>query len=182
MLTFSRSAILGGILLLAGCATPTQPSSNISFVGDPSSRPVYSPDARALQIAFAYNTDFRSGGMVGVEHDIERCYQQTAARSGNVAGLRDCMTLDYTAYNIDQVDGRQINGRSLPFFTDAAEKGRMAQYGPAAQFSSAAEMLSYLKDMHQLVNRHLVHDWKEQSGYCTKHATDADCTFLPTAQ
>lgn len=58
----------------------------------------------------------------------------------------------------------------------------MAQYGPAAQFSSAAEMLSYLKDMHQLVNRHLVHDWKEQSGYCTKHATDADCTFLPTAQ
>ncbi|MEA2726620.1 MAG: hypothetical protein QOF70_1095 [Acetobacteraceae bacterium] len=46
--------------------------------------------------------------MAGVAHDIERCYRQTAAQVGNVPALRDCMTLDYTAYNIDQLDGRRI--------------------------------------------------------------------------
>jgi hypothetical protein len=48
-------------------------------------------------------------------------------------------------------------------------------YGPLARFDSAADMLAYLKDMHQLVQRHLVHDWKEQSGHRARDVTDPDC-------
>jgi hypothetical protein len=37
-------------------------------------------------------------------------------------------------------------------------------------------MLAYLKDMHQLVQRHLVHDWKEQNGHRARNVTDPDCS------
>jgi hypothetical protein len=163
------------MLALAGCAAQTGPYSGIHFVGDPATRQQFSPDATAMQIAIAYNIDFRTGGMAGVIHDIVRCYRETAAHVGDVPGLRDCMILDYTAYNIDQIDGREINGAPLPFFTDEAIKDRLALYGPAAQFDSAAQMLAYLKDMHQLVNRRLVHDWKVDSGQCARNVTDPGC-------
>jgi hypothetical protein len=38
-------------------------------------------------------------------------------------------------------------------------------------------MLAYLKDMHQLINRHLVHDWKTDSGHCVRNVTDPDCAI-----
>ena len=175
-------SVLGAMLALAGCAAPTQPSSQpfssgIYFVGRPDHRQRLTADQRALRIASAYEIDFRSGGMSGVIHDINKCYLQTSPEVGNSLGLRDCMVLDYTAYNIDQVDGRRTNGSSLPFFTDDAVKARLAQYGPVAQFDTAGHMISYLKDMHQLVQRYLVHDWKEANGYCTRHVTDRDCSL-----
>ena len=68
--------------------------------------------------------------MVGVEHDIERCYRQIAARSGDVAGFRDCMTLDYTAYNIDQVDGRQINEGRCPSSQTMLRRGEWRNTAP----------------------------------------------------
>jgi hypothetical protein len=92
------------------------------------------------------------------------------------------MTLDDTAYNIDQIEGRRVNGAPLPYFTDDAEKTRLAQYGPAARFDSAAHMLAYLKDMHQLGRRHLVHDWKEPRGHRATNVTDPACDFPPTKQ
>lgn len=176
------ASFVAAVLTLVGCAAQTQPSPGFHFVGDPATRPVYSPDARALQIAFAYNADFRSGGMAGVFHDVEKCYSETSAQLSNFEGLRDCMTLDYTAYNIDQVDGRQINGRSLPYFTDDAEKARLAQYGPAAHFDTAAHEIAYLKDMHQLVQRHLIIDWKVSSGHCTRAISDPDCGYVPSSR
>jgi hypothetical protein len=45
----------------------------------------------------------------------------TTPHLGDVPGLRDCTTLDYTAYNIDQ-----INGAPLAFLTDEAMKERLA--------------------------------------------------------
>jgi hypothetical protein len=114
--------------------------------------------------------------MNGVIHDIERCYHG-AAPAGDVVALRNCMLLDYTAYNIDQLDGRQLNGAPMAYFSDDTLKARLAQYGPTAQFGSAAEMLAYLKDMHQLINRHLVHDWKTDSGHCVRNVTDPDCAI-----
>jgi hypothetical protein len=53
---------------------------------------------------------------------------------------------------------------------------RFGRYGPLARFDSAADMPAYLKDMHLLVQRHLVHDWKEQSGHCARNVTDPDCS------
>jgi hypothetical protein len=50
----------------------------------------------------------------------------TTPHLGDVPGLRDCTTLDYTAYNIDQIDGRQINGAALALLTDEAMKERLA--------------------------------------------------------
>jgi len=50
----------------------------------------------------------------------------TTPHLGDVPGLRDCTTLDYTAYNIDLIDGRQINGAPLAFLTDEAMKERLA--------------------------------------------------------
>ena len=180
---FKYWRFLAAMLTLAGCAAQTQPSPGFHFVGDPAYRERLSPDARALQIAFAYNADFMRGGMAGVIHDVERCYRTTSIQVGAPPdALRDCMTLDYTAYNIDQVDGRQVNGRSLPFFTDAAEKARLAEYGPAAQFDSVAHEIAYLKDMHQLVQRHLIIDWKVRSAHCTRAISDPDCGYLPTPQ
>jgi hypothetical protein len=38
-------------------------------------------------------------------------------------------------------------------------------------------MLAYLKDMHQLINRHLVHDWKTDSGHCVRNVNDPDCAI-----
>jgi hypothetical protein len=56
---FSMSRIgspaLRRLMASFGCAAPNQPSSGFQFVGDPASRQRLSPDARALQIAFAYN-------------------------------------------------------------------------------------------------------------------------------
>jgi hypothetical protein len=171
------AGLFGAMLTLAGCAVQPQQSPGVHFVGDPQFAPRLSTDGRALRVAFAYNTDFMKGGMAGVVHDIESCYRKTTSLVGAPPdALRDCMTLDYTAYNIDQLDGRQINGAPLPFFTDNAVKARLAHYGPAAQFDSAAHMLAYLKDIHQLVQRHLVHDWKEQSGHCARNVTDPDCS------
>jgi hypothetical protein len=177
MPSFRYSSLFGAMLTLAGCAVQPQQSPGVQFVGDPQSAPRLSTDGRALRVAFAYNADFMKGGMAGVIHDIESCYRKTTSLLGAAPdALRDCMTLDYTAYNIDQLDGRQIDGAPLSFFMDGAVKARLAHYGPLAQFDSAAHMLAYLKDMHQLVQRHLVHDWKEQSGHCARNVTDPDCS------
>ena len=176
--------LFGMMLMLTGCTVQPQSQpqvqeySGVHFVGTPQFAPRKPVDARANQVAFDYNADFMRGGMTGVIHDIERCYGTTTRQVQAGAppdALRDCMTLDYTAYNIDQLDGREINGAPLPFFTDDAVKARLAQHGPVAQFDSAAQMLAYLKDMHQLVQKHLVHDWKERSGHCVKYFTDPDC-------
>ena len=170
--------LLGVMLILAGCTAQPQAAAGFHFTGSPSSRQRLSPEARANRIAFAYNAGFMRGGMSGVIHDVDQCCQENGTQMGPAPdGLRDCMELDYTAYNIDQVEGQQINGASLPFFTNNAERARLAQYGPAAQFDSAAHMLAYLKDMHQLVQRYLVHDWKERSGHCAKNVTDSDCSL-----
>jgi hypothetical protein len=172
-----RHCTLSAILLaLVGCAAQPQPASGFHFVGDPATRQRLPPEGTAVQIAFAYNADIRSGEMNGVIHDIERCYHG-AAPAGDVVALRNCMLLDYTAYNIDQLDGRQLNGAPMAYFRDDTLKARLAQYGPTAQFGSAAEMLAYLKDMHQLINRHLVHDWKTDSGHCVRNVTDPDCAI-----
>jgi hypothetical protein len=127
------SGLFGAMLTLAGCAVQPQQSPGVHFVGDPQSAPRLSTDGRALRVAFAYNADFMKGGMAGVIHDIERRYRKTTSQVGAAPdALRDCMTLDYTAYNIDQLDGRQIDGAPLPFFTDGAVKARLAHYGPLA--------------------------------------------------
>ncbi len=176
MPSFRHCSLFAILVALAGCAAQTQPAAGFHFVGDPATRQRFGPQATAQQIAFAYNADFRSGGMNGVIHDIERCYHG-AAPAGDVPGLRDCMLLDYTAYNIDQVDGPKLNGGPMAYFRDDTLKERLARYGTTAQFASAAEMLAYLKDMHQLINRQLVHDWKTNSGHCARTTGDPDCSW-----
>ena len=178
MPSFRHCSLFAILFTIAGCAgqTQSQPAAGFHFVGDPATRQRLPPEGTAVQIAFAYNADIRSGGMKSVIHDIEGCYRRMAP-AGDVVGLRDCMLLDYTAYNIDQLDGRQLNGAPMPYFRDDTLKARLAQYGPTAQFGSAAQMLAYLKDMHQLINRHLVHDWKTDSGHCARTVGDPDCAL-----
>ena len=123
------------LFAIAGCAgqTQNQPVAGFHFVGDPATRQRLPPEGTAVQIAFAYNADIRSGGMKSVIHYIEGCYRRMAP-ADDVVGLRDCMLLDYTAYNIDQLEGRQLNGAPMPYFRDDTLKARLAQYGPTAQF------------------------------------------------
>ena len=69
--------------------------------------------------------------------------------------LRDCLILDYTAYNTDQVEGRQVNGALSPFFNDEVAITRWTNYGVLAQFKDGASEIAYLKDAHQVVQRDL---------------------------
>ena len=53
---------------------------------------------------------------------------------------------------------------------------KFGRYGPLARFDSAADMPAYLRDMHQLVQWHLVHGGKEQRGHRARNVTDPDCS------
>ena len=146
------ATIIGGLCLVSGCATTAPQSSRPWAMG-----PWMPADIRLNEVAVRFEDDRRLGGTKAIIRDVEGCYVHAANQPiVQVYELRDCLILDYTAYNTDQVEGRQVNGALSPFFNDEVAITRWTNYGVLARFKDGASEIAYLKDAHQVVQRDLL--------------------------
>ena len=106
---------------------------------------------RMWNVASRLEHDRRTGGMAGAIDDIGHCYASASGPILKIWALRDCMVLDYAAYQVDVTIGRRIFRQSLPYFEDQAFASRVNRYAKLDGFTSAAQLANYLRDTYAVV-------------------------------
>jgi len=141
-----RTAALGilgaSLATVGGCAAPAvmPPDEHVA--------------TRMHAIAIRYLTDQQQGmqqGMKGFIPDISRCYAAAIRPVVLVYDLRDCLILDAVVYYQDRTAGGSFARGSLYFFEPQSMATRWGTFGPLAGFSSASQLIQYLRDSNNLV-------------------------------
>ena len=151
-------ASCGSILLLAGCAVP----SNQAQRGFSGTTPIVRndspyPDFRdeMIQIGTEYDADLSFNEPSRVSTDVANCYKDkgTYAFLGNyrVQAIRYCLALDYVAYKDNQAATHNYRTPGNPYFDKETTIQRWEHWGPEAGFTDADSMFKYMRGTYAFV-------------------------------
>ena len=148
---FGRIASIA--VALSGCGqqvTPAVPAVDNSIVY------VHPESARISLVEDRFET-YALQGMSGLIRGVQSCYDHTVP-IGKAVDIRDCLAIDYMAFNITQ---DAVSNKRLPepsFFKDQAFRARLSRYALVADFNSVPVMIEFLRNTYKPARTLLSHN------------------------